>query len=214
MSWKDMTNEIIPIFPLKLVAFPGEHLNLHIFEPRYKQLIADISEGDGRFGVSVYLDKLMPFGSEVHLEEVSKVYEDGRLDIKTKVIRVYELIRFENPFQDKLYAAGEIIPFENDISVAAHLHNEFIFYLKEFFRLIGEPQSIIPLAINSFTLTHKIGLSLEEEYELLVMRKESMRIQFLIKHFIKVIPVLREVERAKAKIRMNGHFKTLDALDF
>lgn len=209
-----MINKTIPIFPLKLVAFPGEQLNLHIFEPRYKQLIADVSEGDGRFGVSVYLEKLMTFGSEVMLEEVSKVYEDGRLDIKTRVIGVYELVKFENPYQDKLYAGGEVIPFENDVSVPVHLHNEFIFYLKEFFRLIGEPQNIAPLAINSFTLAHKIGLSIEEEYELLVMRKESLRIQFLIKHFIKIIPVLREVERAKAKIKMNGHFKTLDALDF
>jgi hypothetical protein len=130
------------------------------------------------------------------------------------VLRSYELIKFENPFQGKLYAAGEIIPFENDITVPAHLHNEFIFYLKEFFRLIGEPQSLAPLTINSFTLTHKIGLTIEEEYALLVMRKEASRMAYLIKHFIKIIPVLREVESAKAKIKMNGHFKTLDALEF
>lgn len=67
----------LPLFPLKLVAFPGEQLNLHIFEPRYKQLIKDIETSKGTFGIAVYLDKLMPFGTEVELEEVSKVYDDG-----------------------------------------------------------------------------------------------------------------------------------------
>lgn len=209
-----MKNEVIPIFPLKLVAFPGEQLNLHIFEPRYKQLIADVSNEKGKFGVSVYLDKLMPYGSEVIVEEVSKVYEDGRMDIKTKVIRVYELLKFENPFEDKLYAAGEIISFENDLIVPIDLQDEFLFHIKEFFRLIGEPQSIVPMLVNSFTLAHKIGLTIEQEYELLVLRTESSRIHFLIDHFAKVIPILREVDRAKTKIKMNGHFKTLDTLNF
>lgn len=209
-----MKNEVIPIFPLKLVAFPGEQLNLHIFEPRYKQLIADVSSEKGKFGVSVYLDKLMPYGSEVIVEEVSKVYEDGRMDIKTKVIRVYELLKFENPFEDKLYAAGEIISFENDLIVPIDLQDEFLFHIKEFFRLIGEPQSIVPMLVNSFTLAHKIGLTIEQEYELLVLRTESSRIHFLIDHFAKVIPILREVDRAKTKIKMNGHFKTLDTLNF
>lgn len=209
-----MKNEVIPIFPLKLVAFPGEQLNLHIFEPRYKQLIADVSNEKGKFGVSVYLDKLMPYGSDVIVEEVSKVYEDGRMDIKTKVIRVYELLKFENPFEDKLYAAGEIISFENDLIVPIDLQDEFLFHIKEFFRLIGEPQSIVPMLVNSFTLAHKIGLTIEQEYELLVLRTESSRIHFLIDHFAKVIPILREVDRAKTKIKMNGHFKTLDTLNF
>lgn len=158
-----MKNEVIPIFPLKLVAFPGEQLNLHIFEPRYKQLIADVSSEKGKFGVSVYLDKLMPYGSEVIVEDVSKVYEDGRMDIKTKVIRVYELLKFENPFEDKLYAAGEIISFENDLIVPIDLQDEFLFHIKEFFRLIGEPQSIVPMLVNSFTLAHKIGLTIEQD---------------------------------------------------
>mgnify|MGYP006146002979 CR=1 FL=1 len=209
-----MANEILPIFPLKLVAFPDEQLNLHIFEPRYKQLLKDVQNGDGRFGISVYTDKLMPFGSEVVLEEVSKVYEDGRLDIKTRVLRVYELVKFENPYKDKLYAGGEVIIFENDNVLPKSVYAEFLFYLKEFFRLIGEPVKVQALLVNSFTFTHKIGLTLEEEYQLIVMRKEIQRIQFLIKHLTKVIPILREVEKAKTKIQMNGHFKTLDALDF
>jgi hypothetical protein len=209
-----MMTETIPIFPLKLVAFPGEQLNLHIFEPRYRQLVADIDQADGRFGISVYMDKLMPLGAEVQLKEISKVYDDGRMDIKTTVNRVYEMIRFENPFQDRLYAGGEVVLFENDFHVSKSAHAEFVFYLKEFFRLVDYQVEVSVEAVNTFTFAHKIGLTLEEEYELLKHRRESDRTIFLINHLTKVIPVMREVEKAKEKIKMNGHFKNLDPLEF
>lgn len=204
----------LPLFPLKLVAFPGEHLSLHIFEPRYKQLVNDILETDSTFGIVVYLDKLMSFGTEVKLKEVSKVYEDGRMDIKTKAGRVFEILSFDNPMIGKLYAGGRVLYKEDNIMVSESLYAEFLFYLKELFRLMNYTIELIPLQVNSFTFTHKIGLKLEEEYELLMMDKESERIQFLIRHLLKVIPILRDVESAKEKIKNNGHFKNLEPLDF
>jgi hypothetical protein len=204
----------IPLFPLKLVAFPGEQLNLHIFEPRYKQLIGDILSTKGTFGIAVYLDKLMPFGTEVDLEEVSKVYEDGRMDIKTRGKRTFEILSFENPMKDKLYAGGNVVFFDNDPRVGENQYAEFIFYLKELFRLMEYQTEIVPLRLNSLTYAHKLGLKLAEEYELLLMTKESDRIRFLTTHMMKVIPIMRDIEVAKKKIQMNGHFKNLEPLDF
>jgi len=204
----------IPLFPLKLVAFPGEQLNLHIFEPRYKQLIKDIEATKGSFGIAVYIDKLMPFGTEVELEEVSKVYDDGRMDIKTRCKRVFEMLSFENPMAYKMYAGGNVVFYDNDPRVGENQYAEFIFYLKELFRLMDFQTEIIPLRLNSFTYAHKMGLNLTEEYELLLMTKESERIIFLIRHMMKIIPIMREIEIAKKKIQMNGHFKNLEPLDF
>ncbi|MCH6235543.1 LON peptidase substrate-binding domain-containing protein [Cognataquiflexum rubidum] len=204
----------IPLFPLKLVAFPGEQLNLHIFEPRYKQLIKDIEATKGSFGIAVYIDKLMPFGTEVELEEVSKVYDDGRMDIKTRCKRVFEMLSFENPMADKMYAGGNVVFHDNDPRVGENQYAEFIFYLKELFRLMDFQTEIIPLRLNSFTYAHKLGLNLTEEYELLLMTKESERIIFLIRHMMKIIPIMRDIEIAKKKIQMNGHFKNLEPLDF
>lgn len=204
----------LPLFPLKLVAFPGEQLNLHIFEPRYKQLIQDSEATKGTFGIAVYIDKLMPFGTEVELEEVSKVYDDGRMDIKTRGKRVFEMLSFENPMTDKLYAGGNVVFYENDPRVGENQYAEFIFYLKELFRLMEYQTEIIPHRLNSFTYAHKLGLNLTEEYELLMMAKESERIKFLIGHLMKVIPIMRDMEIAKKRIQMNGHFKNLDPLEF
>ncbi|MGY6744680.1 MAG: LON peptidase substrate-binding domain-containing protein [Cecembia sp.] len=207
-------SDYLPIFPLKLVAFPGERLNLHIFEPRYKQLIHDIKDNGRKFGIGVYLDRLMPYGTEVELLEISKVYDDGRMDIKTVGRRVFEMITFDNPTKGKLYAGGNVHYYENDPRVPKTVYDEFLFYLKELLRLMDQKVEIRPLDVDSFTFSHKIGLKMEEEYELLQMEKEADRLKFLTAHLMRVIPVLREIEQAKKRIQMNGHFKNLDPLNF
>ena len=79
-----MTN-FIPIFPLGIVVYPGEHLNLHIFEPRYRQLIKDSFESKKPFGIPAVIEnKMQEYGSMVEIIELSKVYENGEMDIKTK----------------------------------------------------------------------------------------------------------------------------------
>ena len=79
-----MTN-FIPIFPLGIVVYPGENVNLHIFEPRYKQLIKECSENKKSFGIPAVLDnRLQERGTLVSVTEVSKVYDNGEMDIKTK----------------------------------------------------------------------------------------------------------------------------------
>lgn len=210
----NLMEDYIPIFPLKLVAFPGEEINLHIFEPRYRQLITDIVQSKGTFGIAVYLDRLMSFGTEVELKEVSKVYEDGRMDIKTIGRKVFEIMTLDNPMPQKLYAGGQVMFCEDNPKVPENLYSEFLFYLRELFRLMDYAVELIPLQVNSFTYAHKIGLKIEEEYELLQMDKEVERVKYLIRHLLKVIPILRDMEAAKIKIKMNGHFKNLDPLGF
>ncbi|GAA0880275.1 LON peptidase substrate-binding domain-containing protein [Algoriphagus jejuensis] len=204
----------LPFFPLKLVAFPGEELNLHIFEPRYRQLIADVEETRKSFGICVYLNSLSGFGTEVVLEKINKRYEDGRLDIQTRGLRPFKILSFDNPMEGKLYAGGTIAYLNDDPKIPEFLHHEFIFYLKEMLHLLNYQGDFDPDAVNSYTFTHKLGLKLEEELELLQLESESQRTEYLIKHFKRMIPVIKAVELAKEKIKLNGHFKHLDPLNF
>lgn len=207
-------NEYKSLFPLKLVPFPGEDLNLHIFEPRYKQLITDCITNKASFGIVVYLDQITPYGTEVELTEVFKTYEDGKLDIRTKAIRPFEIISFHNPMEGKLYPGGEVSFLENDPIVNEGLYSEFLFYLKEMMRLLNYDVDFSEYTISSFTFAHVLGLKIEQEFELLIMTKESDRQEYLIDHFKKMIPIMKDVEHAKEKIKMNGHFKNLDPLNF
>lgn len=204
----------LPFFPLKLVAFPGEELNLHVFEPRYKELIADVEDQRLTFGICVFTDKLSGFGTEVMLERIKKRYEDGRLDIQTRGLRVFKILSFENPVEEKLYAGGKVSFLKNEPNISAVQHHEFIFYLKEMLHLLNFETEFNPLTVNSFTYAHKLGLKLDEELELLQMQSESERTDYLIGHFKRMIPVMKAVESAKEKIKLNGHFKYLDPLRF
>ncbi|MBN7811754.1 LON peptidase substrate-binding domain-containing protein [Algoriphagus sp. H41] len=204
----------LPFFPLKLVAFPGEELNLHIFEPRYKELLSDIEQSGGTFGICVYLDKLSSFGTEVALEKINKRYDDGRLDIRPRGLRAFRILSFDNPMKDKLYAGGTVSFLGDDPKIPDFLHHEFVFYLKEMLRLLNFQGEFDPGKANSYTFAHKLGLKLEEELELLQMGSESARTEFLIRHFKRMIPVIKAVEQAREKIKLNGHFKHLDPLNF
>lgn len=204
----------IPFFPLKLVAFPGEALNLHIFEPRYRQLLADVEQGHHSFGVCTFLNQLTGFGTELKLDQVYKRHEDGRLDVKTIGLRTFKILSFDNPMPGKLYSGGEIeyLP-DNPVCTKAQ-QLEYVFYLKEILHLLQYQAEFDPMTVSSYTFAHKVGLKLEEELELLKLTSESERIEFLVKHFKRLIPVIKAIESAKEKIKLNGHFKHLDPLNF
>ena len=90
-----MSIQKIPLFPLGLVAFPGEKLNLHIFEPRYKQLIVDAKEEGFEFGiVPVVNRKPINVGTCVRLLSIEHIYPDGKMDIKTMGTKVFKLRDF------------------------------------------------------------------------------------------------------------------------
>ncbi|EIM76654.1 peptidase S16 lon domain-containing protein [Nitritalea halalkaliphila LW7] len=204
----------LPLFPLKLVAFPGEKVNLHIFEPRYRQLVGDLEAGDGRFGLCVYSDSLLPIGTLLELSSVEKRYADGRFDISCRATRTFQIQHFFNPLPGKLYAGGDVVFREQQLVVIPYLMQQLMPYVQDFFRLMGHEKTYEAKTTTSFDLAHKLGLSLDQEYALLLMPEEEERISFLREHLLRVLPVLREAEKARQRIQLNGHFKHLDPLDF
>ncbi len=67
--------------------------------------------------------------------------------------------------------------------------------------------------MNVYEVAHHVGLSLEEEYELLNLLDERQRQEYLKRHLAKVIPMLAGMEQLKEKIKLNGHFKNLGGFD-
>lgn len=205
----------LPIFPLNIVAFPGEGVNLHIFEPRYKQLVNDCLEEGLTFGIASHVLNKVELGTEVKIVDVTKKYPDGRLDIKTFGLRIFEVRDFQNPWKDKLYAGGSIKFVENDDDKDLSKLVEFKELVGELFGWLGEIDAPDISGINSvFEIGHKIGFKPEEEYLLLEMKKESERLRFAIDHLNRLIPALERAQNAQDRIKQNGHFKHLDPLEF
>lgn len=207
---------MFPLFPLKLVAYPGETLNLHIFEPRYRQLVNECLEQNTTFGIPVFLNNaLAGLGCEMEVTTLVERYDDGRMDIRTRGIRVFEVGEFVNPAPDKLYAGGEVDFWETPPESPAVLP-ALVTAVERLYQLLKSPLKFNPDFPQpySYQIGHGVGLGLEEEYELLGLRTEFERQEYLLAHLQHVIPVMEDMERTRERIQMNGHFREFGELRF
>jgi len=206
----------IPIFPLGIVVYPGENLNLHIFEPRYKQLISECNEQKKAFGIPTVLEnKMQDFGSLVSITEISKVYDNGEMDIKTRGERVFRVLEVIKNVPDKLYS-GAIVNYPDTFERGnIELMRKVMAGIRDLHKLLKVTKEFSKPddEIRCFEVAHHIGLSLEEEYELLGLLDERQRQEYLKRHLTKVIPMVAGLEQLKEKIKLNGHFKNLPGFD-
>ena len=202
--------KFLPIFPLSSIAYPGQLLNLHIFEPRYKQLIAECKEQGKTFGIpSVFKESLNEYGTEMELIEISKVYPDGEMDIKTRGLRVFRIMEVLREVPEKLYSAAIVYEVEHLPFDTEKLNPTLVDLVERLHTVLGTSLNIYEKFENplSFDLAHYVALTPEDQYRLLVATSEKARQWFLIQHLMKLIPSLEETEKVKAKVQMNGHFR-------
>lgn len=205
----------LPFFPLQSVFFPGETVPLHIFEERYKELILDCRKEALTFGIPVFINNTISYGTEVQLVEVVNTYESGEMDVVCVARQVFKVLSFENQMQGKLYAGGEVefLDMENDADDG--LREEVMQKVETLYDLMDVPfTKTPPKQFNSYVLAHKMGLSFEQEFELLQMTNEKNRLLYIKAHLETTAHILGEVNRTRATIEMNGHFKNFDPLDF
>ena len=209
-----MTN-FIPIFPLGIVVYPGEELNLHIFEPRYKQLITECYAAKKPLGIpTVIQNKMQEYGSLVEIIELTKTYANGELDVKTKGDKVFRILEIIKEIPDKLYG-GAIVSYPDNFEKGIpELIKVIMTSVRELHQLLKVDKDFKKKEeeINAYDLAHHVGLSLGEEYELLMLTDERQRQEYLKRHLTKVIPMLTGMELLKEKIKLNGHYKNLGGL--
>jgi Lon protease-like protein len=205
----------IALFPLQIVVFPEEILPLHIFEKRYRQLIQDVKNEAITFGIPPLVEGKMTYGTEIELVKIVKAYENGSYDILCRGKRVFLLNEFNNPMEGKLYAGGEVKFFNNIYDGKPAAKQKVLKLIKKLYKVMDVAMpDIDEETFNSYTLAHKIGLSVPQELELLHLIYESERLKYLKAHLKRIIPILKEVHRTKEIIKMNGHFRSFDPLDF
>ncbi len=208
-----MNTKQLPLFPLNIVAYPGERVNIHIFEPRYKQLVKECMDEGSTFGIPVYIKNgVSDYGTEMRVISIEKEYAQGEMDIKTEGIQVFRVHEFFTRLQNKLYPGGQVESLENVEDADIVLNQK----IREQLGILYEALKITkPLDfVSTFEIAHHIGLNLEQEYALLRQKHESARQQMILEHLERVVPVIIETERLKEKIRLNGHFKNFDPLEF
>jgi Lon protease-like protein len=202
----------IPVFPLRIVVYPGEALNLHIFEPRYRQLIRECLEERKPFGLPVVIEKnLRHLGTQMEITELAREYPDGRMDIRTRGVSVFRILHGVEEVPDKLYS-GAIVTYPKnaletgDSRVAHNITSE----VRRLYELLNVSERFPgDKELCSYDLAHLVGLSFEQEYELLGIFTELQRLEYLRRHLSSIIPVIQELEAMKERIQRNGHFRNL-----
>jgi Lon protease-like protein len=199
-------SRLVPLFPLDVVLFPGAPLPLHIFEPRYKEMIGECLEQKKVFGiVRAQENKIADVGCSADILAVTKKYDDGRMDIITEGQERFEVISVN---EDRSFLQGEIEYFEDppevtppsDSARLISLHNEILTLVS------AEPAT--PEADDphlTFSLAASLPLDLDFKQTLLELRSETKRVAALMKYYEAMVPNLRRAMNIRKKAGGNGH---------
>jgi len=201
--------EQFPLFPLGLVLLPSELVPLHIFEERYKTMIARCLEEGSEFGI-VWLsdDGLRPTGCACEIAEVLERMPDGRLNLIARGTRAF---RIEARQEELAYPAGTVEfladrPEELDSEAAEAAHKAYAELVQQ--ATDRAPQADQVEAMSAYEMAATVEFGLDAKQGLLDLRSESARLRLVTRLFRAAIKRLDFVDRAQARARSNGkvHF--------
>src|SRR5579863_8573995 len=169
-----------PLFPLALVALPSEYVPLHIFEARYRTMIAECLEREREFGI-VWLsdDELKPIGCAVAIERVLERMEDGRVNILTRGTRPFRLIERQD---DLAYPAGTVEFLgdrEEDRDEEARRAARAAYSALVLEATDSEPDAERLDAMSAYDMAATVEFGLEAKQGLLELRSENARLRLL-----------------------------------
>ena len=191
-------NSLLPIFPLELVLLPGVPLPLHIFESRYKEMIAECLEQKKPFGVvRASSDGVADIGCTAEIMSVTKKYDDGRMDILTRGVERFEVIQVN---EDRPFLQAEISVVEDEPGKpAAQMVTQAVRLHAEIAKLAGaEPSGPDDHAGNlSFLLAGSLPLDLDFKQNLLSTLSEAKRLEAVVGYLEAILPGLRRAAKAR-----------------
>jgi len=198
-------SQIIPLFPLGIVTLPGAATPLHIFEERYKEMIARCLAENLEFGIVWFNgEAISNAGCTVRILEVTKRYDDGRMDILTRGRQRFQILEI---IEEKAYLEARVLFFEDAPEVMAAemaqlaAKGEAVF--KELVGLLSNDEAVDGLDLSdpkdlSFTIAGFDGFGAMEKQAFLEMTSTRNRLDKGIAALEKVVARVRltsEVER-------------------
>lgn len=194
-----------PLFPLGIVALPGEIVPLHIFEERYKAMMARCLEEPSEFGI-IWLsdDGLREVGCACEITEVVDRADDGRLNVLTRGTRPFQILEREEHLP---YPAGTVEFLADreealDGSVAAVAHETYAALVERATDSRPEPPELAEMSAYDMAATVDFGLDAKQG--LLDMRSENARLRLVTRLFRAAMKRIEFVSHAQARARSNG----------
>ena len=197
-----------PLFPLGLVALPTDLIPLHIFEERYKTMVARVLEEEGEFGIVwVADDGLRDVGCACEIAEVLERMPDGRLNLVARGTRPF---RIEARQEELAYPAGTVEFLEDepeppDADAADTAHAAYAELVEQATDRTPDQEEIGRMTAYEMAATVDFGLDAKQG--LLDLRSEAARLALAAKLFRAALKRLDFVERAQARARSNGRVR-------
>jgi len=197
---------LLPLFPLDVVLLPGAPLPLHIFEPRYKEMINECLAQKTPFGIIRTKEEgFVNVGCTAEIINVLKKYDDGRMNILAEGQRRFEVLQVneERPFlqAEVFYLTDEAdLPLGAEQERAIHLHGEIM-------QLAGAQPEKADAAAGQLAYRLAGSLPFDPDFQqaLLEMNSEADRVRAVISFFERILPVLQQNAKAKRRAGGNGH---------
>ncbi len=203
-----MRPERIPLFPLNVVLLPGAELPLHIFEPRYRQMVKDCLEEKSEFGMVLSLDKgVARVGCTAEIVQVAKRYPDGRMDILTigrAPFRVVEL------FTADLLLEGQVDYLEDrEFPTSPGIQRELVELFEACHTIIFDdyPKNLEGASTEDFSylVAATLPMDLLWKQQILELRSEADRQERLVAYLREWAPHLQKKEAKRKRAGANGH---------
>jgi len=188
----------IGLFPLPIALVPTEQLPLHIFEPRYKELIAECVESGGEFGLVLATGDgaVHEIGTRATVAEVLEVLDDGRMNV---IVEGRERFRLLELTSGRSFTTGMVEVVEDDDDPADPKDAQRAFAL--FRELANEAGAEVELSGSApnldWQLAAHVDLGADPKQELLTLTSQRLRMRRLVE----LLGIALETVRAGAAIR-------------
>ena len=201
-------SEEFPLFPLGIVALPGEMIPLHIFEERYKAMMNDCLEQQKEFGI-VWLsdDGLRENGCACEIDRVLERTEDGRMNLLTRGTRPFRVIERQAHLA---YPAGVIEFLEEreeavdpDLLATAHeAYGELVRRATD-----NDPDAGELAEMDAYGMAATVDFGPDAKQGLLDLRSENARLRLVTRLFHAAVERLDLIDRAQERARSNGKIR-------
>jgi Lon protease-like protein len=196
------------LFPLGLVLLPGERMPLHIFEPRYKELIGECLAEERPFGIVLADDSgLKEVGTEASVIEVLERFDDGRLNI---VVEGGERFRVVELTSGRTFQTGEVEEVaDDDVVFDQEDADRALGLFQELRELVGsdveEPEQGEPAL--SYALASRVDFGLDPKQRLLELTSEAERLTLVIELLEGALTAVREEQARRELASRNGKLR-------
>ena len=194
-----------PLFPLGLVALPGELIPLHIFEERYKTMIDECIGQEREFGILWMSDDgLREVGCACAIDQVLERMDDGRMNLIVRGTRPFRVLERQGHLP---YPAG-VIEFvedredEIDPDLAMGAHEAYAELYKR--ATDRDPDAEELGSMTAYAMAATVDFGLDAKQGLLDMRSENARLRLVTRLFRAAIKRLELVDKVQERARSNG----------